>query len=137
MTLEALANLIEHIGGSPKRTALASAMGVAGPGDETRSPGGRKLIGKIGIGLFAVAQLTRHFQIVTKRQGEKHRLVADILLKTYSEDNLANMKAGEKTPFDTGDVDIWSEKASDWDAHGDAGCSPGLEGLCPRSSSKP
>ena len=49
MTLEALANLIEHIGGSPKRTAFASAMGVASPGDESRSPGGRKLIGKIGI----------------------------------------------------------------------------------------
>jgi len=118
MTLEALANLIEHIGGSPKRTALASTMGLARPGDESRSPGGRKLIGKIGIGLFAVAQLTRHFQIVTKREGDKHRLVADILLKTYSEDTLANIKAGDKATFDTGDVDIWSEKASDQDAHG-------------------
>ena len=118
MTLEALANLIEHIGGSPKRTALASAMGVAAPGDESRSPGGRKLIGKIGIGLFAVAQLTRHFQIVTKRKRDAHRLVADIVLKTYSEDKLANIKPGEKTTFDTGDVDIWSEKASDQDAHG-------------------
>ena len=30
------------------------------------SPGGRRLIGKIGIGLFSVSQLTRHFQIITK-----------------------------------------------------------------------
>lgn len=114
LTLEALANLVHHIGGSPKRTPSGIALGVTSDNDVRLSPGGRRLIGKIGIGLFSVAQLTRHFQIITKRKGEKYRLIADVQLRTYSED----LVAGDIESFDSGDVEIWSEKATDTTAHG-------------------
>jgi len=115
LTLEALASLVHHIGGSPKRTMDGVDLGVTNKDDATLSPGGRKLIGKIGIGLFAVAQLTRHFQVITKIAGESFRRVADVKLKSYSEDALAK---GEKQTFDSGDVEIWSEKAKDKQTHG-------------------
>ena len=91
LTLDALADLVHHIGGSPKRTTNGVSLGVANKDDVTLSPGGRKLIGKIGIGLFAVAQLTRHFQIVTKIAGERFRRVADVKLRSFSENQLAGV----------------------------------------------
>ncbi len=115
LTLEALASLVHHIGGSPKRTEGGVDLGVTNADDVTLSPCGRKLIGKIGIGLFAVAQLTRHFQVITKIAGENYRRVADVKLKTYSEDPAAK---GEKQTFNSGDVEIWSEKAKDKQSHG-------------------
>jgi HSP90 family molecular chaperone len=75
LSIEALANLIHHIGGSPKRTKAGVGLGVVNKKDSSLSPGGRRLIGKIGIGLFSVAQLTRHFQIITKTKGTDYRLV--------------------------------------------------------------
>lgn len=115
LTLEALADLVHHIGGSPKRTLGGVSLGITNKDDVTLSPGGRKLIGKIGIGLFAVAQLTRHFQVITKIEGENFRRVADVKLKSYSEEQVAK---GEKQTFESGEVEIWSEKATDKDAHG-------------------
>ena len=111
LTLGALANLVHHIGGSSKRTNEGASFGVTKEGDPLHSPGGRKLIGKIGIGLFAVAQLTRHFQIITKRKGEKFRHIADVTLKIYSE----SLDIGERT---SGEVVIWSEAAKDKNSHG-------------------
>src|SRR5262245_59864694 len=58
MTPEALAHLLLHIGGSAKRNELGADLGITAQADPSRSPGGRKLIGKIGIGLFSVSQLT-------------------------------------------------------------------------------
>src|SRR6267143_3932410 len=55
---ESLQHLIEHIGGSAKRTTKGAALDVTAEHDPTRSPGGRKLIGKLEIGLFSVAQFT-------------------------------------------------------------------------------
>ena len=118
LTEAALANLIFHIGGSPKRTLQGVDLKVVSPRNPTRSPRGRKLIGKIGIGLFSVAQMTRHFQIITKRRGEDYRLVADVLLKTYSEDELSAVKPNKPRQFETGTVKIWHVPASDRTAHG-------------------
>ena len=58
MTPGALAHLLHHIGGSAKRSREGAELGIASNADPTRSPSGRRLIGKIGIGLFSVAQLT-------------------------------------------------------------------------------
>ena len=52
MSPETLLHVLKHIGGSAKRTVDGVDLGVTRPGDPTTSPGGRKLIGKIGIGLF-------------------------------------------------------------------------------------
>lgn len=116
MSPKVLARLLEHIGGSSKRTHEGSEIGVASPTDSTQSKSGRKLIGKIGIGLFSVAQLTHKFQIITKVKGESYRTIASIAMKTYTEDDLNNLD--EKTEFESGKVKIWSEAAEDKDAHG-------------------
>lgn len=114
MTEEALSRMIHHIGGSSKRTTVGANLGTTDPADPSRSPKGRKLIGKIGIGLFSVSQLTSHFQIVTKIRGQSYRLLADVILRTYSEENLENPDA----TFETGSVHVISVPADDIDSHG-------------------
>lgn len=111
----ALASLIHHIGGSSKRTLRGIELGTASESDPNRSPAGRRLIGKIGIGLFSVSQLTQHFQIITKTKGSSYRLFADVVLKTYSEDDAA-LTTGKK--FETGTVKITSVPAEDIESHG-------------------
>lgn len=118
LTVEGLANLIHHIGGSPKRTKAGIGLGVVNKDDPSLSPAGRRLIGKIGIGLFSVAQLTRHFQIITKVKGSKHRIAAEVILKTYTEDDLASISKQDHVTFETGIVRIRSFPAGRKDSHG-------------------
>ena len=119
MTHEALSNLIHNIGGSIKRTAREDNYGVVDDDDPSLSPvRKRKLIGKIGIGLFAVSQLTQHFQIITKRKGDNFRLVADIILKTYTEDELDRLKSKKENKFETGTVVVKSIKDPNTKSHG-------------------
>ncbi|GGE53112.1 ATP-binding protein [Agaricicola taiwanensis] len=115
MDEEALSRLIHHIGGSTKRTSLGKDMGTTAADNAGLSPAGRKLIGKIGIGLFSVSQLTSHFQIITKRKGADHRLFADVILRTYLEDE---EEAAADRPFETGTVRVVSVPAEDIKAHG-------------------
>jgi Histidine kinase-, DNA gyrase B-, and HSP90-like ATPase len=118
LTIEALASLIHHIGGSPKRTRAGIGLGVVSRRDTSLTPGGRRLIGKIGIGLFSVAQLTRHFQIITKTKGSSYRLVAEVMLKTYTEDHLAAVTNQEDVKFHTGTVRIQAVPAEKKGSHG-------------------
>ena len=116
MTADSLAHMLEHIGGSSKRTSVGAHLGVTRQDDSSLSPGGRRLIGKIGIGLFSVAQLTRHFQIITKVAGENVRTVANVVLKNYDEDRTED---GENGEVEAGQVSIWQESADhDVEAHG-------------------
>lgn len=117
LTIESLASLVHHIGGSPKRTQDGIALGVANKKDPTLSPKGRRLIGKIGIGLFSVAQLTRHFQIITKTRDSSYRLVAEIVMRTYTEDDLLKTPA-KPSKVQTGAVTIKSIPATDTKSHG-------------------
>jgi hypothetical protein len=115
MDEQALSRLIHHIGGSSKRTSYGASVGTTDPTDPTLSPGGRRLIGKIGIGLFSVKQLTSNFQIITKIKGTNYRLFADVILKTYNEDTDEG-RADE--PYETGSVKVYSVPAQDLEAHG-------------------
>jgi len=117
MSIDALATIVHQIGGSSKRTSSGATLGVTDNNDATLSPNGRKLIGKIGIGLFSVAQLTRQFQIITKRKDDDFRLIADVILHTYSDEQLDAIDQDEHT-FKTGTVKIWSVPATDQDFHG-------------------
>ncbi len=109
-TPEALANLIKNIGGSPKRTQKGIEYGISNAEDKNLSPGGRKLIGKIGIGLFALSQITKEFQIITKTINANFRTVADVNLVTHSEIDSEEFKPGS--------VKIWKVPAIDMDSHG-------------------
>ena len=116
MTPAALAHLLHHIGGSAKRSPEGAELGIASSADPTRSPSGRRLIGKIGIGLFSVSQLTHRFQIITKTDGDPFRTIALVVLRQYSEEN-APRPDGEGE-YEAGLVTIWREPAADVDSHG-------------------
>lgn len=109
-------DLLENIGGSSKRTARGKTLGTANTADPTRSPAGRKLIGKIGIGLFAVAQLTQQFQIITKRKGDSKRVSASIRLHTYQEDSLVDEQ--DASNYVSGTYSVLAEDTTDVDVHG-------------------
>ena len=104
-----LVYVIKNIGGSSKRTDAGVDLNTVRSDSPDLSPGGRQLIGKIGIGLFAVAQLTQHFQIITKAPGERHRLSATVNLRTHDEDEV--QRSGEK--YVAGRVKIVSQKVPD------------------------
>jgi len=123
MSIPTLVNLLGHIGGSAKRSDKGIALGVTSSEDKTLSPNKkRNLIGKIGIGLFSVAQLTRSFEIVTKQEGCDFYLKAKVKLYNYSEEYISNQEkkeTGERgASFETGDVEIWVEKTDNINAHG-------------------
>lgn len=116
MTPDVLAHLLQHIGGSAKRMPEGPRLGIASSADPTRSPGGRKLIGKIGIGLFSVSQLTQTFQIITKTAGDEHRTVASVVLKQFSEEGTFGPEEPEQ--YESGLVTVWREPAKDSESHG-------------------
>jgi hypothetical protein len=117
MSPESLAWLVENIGGSSKRTEDGIALHTANATNTELSPAGRPLIGKIGIGLFAVAQLTQHFQIITKAKGEALRSWATIRLRTHNE---AALKGSAHDVWQAGKAKIVSEPVPDdeIDSHG-------------------
>lgn len=110
---EALQHLIENIGGSAKRTDTGKSLSITS--DDTQySPSGRQLIGKMGIGLFAVVQFTRHFLIVTKCKGDNFRTIADVTLgeKTTGVEGLG------PDEITSGEARVWTERASNINSHG-------------------
>lgn len=116
-TADALAAMCQSIGGSPKRTSTGAALGVTDVNDEFLSPGGRRLIGKLGIGLFAISQLSQQFRILTKVAGEQYRTVADLILIRHSEPRTKS-SASKDELVSTGEIQFSKIPASDPDAHG-------------------
>jgi len=119
LTPEALEHMVQNIGGSAKRRLEGAKTGDTDKKDPTKSPGGRTLIGKMGIGLFSVAQFTRHFLIITKTKGAKFRTIADITLgPIYSEQRLLALDKDGKQDLEAGCAKIWIEPAAEKDAQG-------------------
>lgn len=116
MSPEVVAYLVNHIGGSSKRTFKGKSLGTVSSDSVLQSQSHRKLIGKIGIGLFAVSQLTQHFQIITKRKGDDFRTSAVVVLKTHSEEHLAEEEQEKK--FEAGTVTLTRVSTDDIDAQG-------------------
>jgi hypothetical protein len=117
MSYETLARLVHAIGGSAKRRQEGQKLGITSKDDWDRTPGGRPLIGKIGIGLFSVSQLARRFVVITKVAGENYRLVAEIRLRVYSEGDDDELRDDDDS-FLSGDVYITREPTQDVSAHG-------------------
>jgi len=119
LTPAVLAQLVLHMGGSAKRTEKGKELGITSSRDATRSKGGRQLIGKLGIGLFSVAQFTKHFLIITKTAGDEFRTVADLTLgRTSSDGSPAAQAPNEAGRYETGRFSIWREPAQDTSAQG-------------------
>lgn len=118
MSHAALARLLKSIGGSSKRTDDGAELGVTDAHNPDNSPGGRPLIGKIGIGLFSVSQLARSFQIITKAAETNYRLIAEIKLRAFSEDASEDDAREDDDKYIAGDVSIRREHSDDFYAHG-------------------
>lgn len=115
MDSETIADLLTNIGGSSKRTSRGKDLGTVNSSDPTKSPAGRKLIGKIGIGLFAVAQLTHHFQIISKRKNSAERVSATVKINTFRE----NVEASDDSEgYDSGTYKVVAERTRDLTSHG-------------------
>jgi hypothetical protein len=118
-TAKSMAHMITSIGGSGKRRKVGATLGQTSADDPDKSRGGRKLIGKLGIGLFSVAQLTRHFLIITKVKGEAYRTVADItLVDDLEEDAKSAAQNTEKPDIAKAHARIRQEPATDVDSQG-------------------
>ena len=115
MDSQTVADLLTNIGGSSKRTARGKSLGTVSEHDPTESPSGRKLIGKIGIGLFAVAQLTNHFQIISKRKGSTERVSATVKIDTYRENVFVD---DDDETYSSGTFKVIAENTKDIEAHG-------------------
>jgi len=117
MSYQAVARLLHQIGGSAKRRSDGAAFGITGD-DPDKSRGGRPLIGKIGIGLFSVSQLSRRFRIITKSKNECYRITAEVRLRAYSEDGSDDLAREDDDRFISGEVKITREHTDDLLAHG-------------------
>lgn len=115
MSPEVLQHMLYNIGGSAKRSAVGKQLEVTSQEDSDFSPDGRRLIGKIGIGLFSVAQLTQTFQISTKVKGDDFQCVARVLLRQFSD---ATTEVDEDGKYKAGKVLVWKEQATDIENHG-------------------
>lgn len=118
MSYETLSRLLHSIGGSAKRNAEGQELGVTSASDPEKTPGGRQVIGKIGIGLFSVSQLARRFRIVTKVKNEDYRLIAEVKIRAYSEDDSDDTIREADDSFVNGEVLITREHFPDLEAHG-------------------
>lgn len=130
MSVETLVNLLSHVGASAKRSSKGKTLEVTDKTDSSISKNKkRKIIGKIGIGLFSVAQLTRDFDIVTKQAGDDFYLKAKIRLHNYSEEYIQEIENKKNSAsdsdlntrgasFETGKVEIWTEQTDNVSAHG-------------------
>lgn len=117
MTREEVMYVIKSIGGSSKRTEGGKAFGTVSSESVDHSPEGRPLIGKIGIGLFSVAQLTNHFLITTKAKGEKFRTSATVKLREHDDKRATG---DDDADFLAGEVQVISEtvQEDEIDTHG-------------------
>lgn len=80
MSLDRFLDVLQHIGGSWKRIINA----------EGKSPlFQRPLIGRIGIGLLAVAQLGQRFYVSSSQKGSTTRFLAEVDLTPFHKDDAA------------------------------------------------
>ncbi|WP_198357131.1 ATP-binding protein [Streptomyces fildesensis] len=114
MTPDAVIHLLHNIGGSAKRTEQGRELGISSATDPNTSPSGRKLIGKLGIGIFSVSQLTHSFQIITKTASDRYRTIVLVNLQQFADGSTE----GDEAEFAAGKYQVWREPDDDTDAHG-------------------
>jgi hypothetical protein len=86
MSIEKFIEVMNHIGGSRKRM---------GGSDVTEK--GRKIIGRIGIGLLAVAQLGYRFYVTSSTLNSPTRFMAEVDLTPFHRDDASLLSMGKMT----------------------------------------
>lgn len=121
MSVERLLEILQHIGGSWKRLSQPDGLSR-----EFRRP----LIGRIGIGLLAIAQLGQRFYISSSERGSATRFLAEIDLSQFHKDDAALKRLVSKG--DSTD----SENAEDSEAPIEIGSVRYVDGLPEREESQ-
>lgn len=91
ISVDRFLEVLQHIGGSRKR--LDSTTGLT-PLHQ------RKLIGRMGIGLLAVAQLGQRFYVSSTVKGQKTRFLAEVDLRPFHKDDAALRRLGDEPDGD-------------------------------------
>jgi hypothetical protein len=94
MTPDEFRRVMKFIGGSTKRDGGQS------------SAKGRPFVGRIGIGLLAVAQLSRRFRVISSAAGRPTKFEAVIDLEPYLLAEARRMKLGQKLETEDGEIRI-------------------------------
>jgi hypothetical protein len=102
MDLKTLEYIFTHIGGSSKGTK------------EEKTPGGRDIIGRLGIGMLSVAATCRSFVVRTKKKGEEREYSASISL-SFFDDLLQLTRTMDK--FSIGNVSLTSRSVTGFDQY--------------------
>jgi hypothetical protein len=84
MSVDKFLEVMNHIGGSRKRIV----------GGETTPLFGRRIIGRIGIGMLAVAQLGYRFYVSSSVKGDPRRFIAEVDLEPFHKDDAALISMG-------------------------------------------
>ena len=102
MDLKTLEYVFTHIGGSSKGKS------------EEKTPGGRDIIGRLGIGMLSVAATCRSFVVRTKKKDEEREYSAKISL-SFFDDLLQLTKSMDK--FSIGNVVLNSRSVEGFDQY--------------------
>ena len=83
ISAEELKTILSFIGGSDKRLR------------GERGPFGRPVIGKIGIGILAMSQISKRFVIISSQKGTAHRIEAELNIEDFESQDAARTNLGE------------------------------------------
>lgn len=92
MTIDDFIRAMETIGGSPKRSADT--------GHRELTPSGRKIIGRIGIGLLSISQIANNLEIQSTTEGSSKGFRAQIEFDQFASEEARKIKI----------TDIWETK---------------------------
>ena len=82
---EQLQTIFKFIGGSDKRA------------EEQMGPFSRPLIGRIGIGILAMSQISKRFVIISSKEGEEFRIEAEVDIEEFESEEAARTNLGTGT----------------------------------------
>ena len=82
ISIEKLMEVFQYIGGSNKRWQ----------GETGRF--GRPMIGRIGIGILAMSQISKQFVIISSREGDDYRIEAEVNIEEFETDDSARQNLG-------------------------------------------
>ena len=85
ISAQQLQDILSYIGGSNKRL------------DQAEGPYGRPIVGKIGIGILAMSQIAKQFVIISSREGEPHRIEAEVDIEEFESERAVRSNLGTGT----------------------------------------
>ena len=106
MSPEEFEDIMKKIGGSIKRK-----------GGRQFTDKGRPIIGKIGIGILAVAQICRRFTIISSQRGSDTRFEAHVDFTPFATEAAREISLGSEEAKEIGSYELFDDLPEESDAH--------------------